>query len=63
MTGLDPRFRQQVLVAVVQDEGGQRNTGREKPREEPASTLWAPDIRASGEEVVALGFSRDLAAL
>lgn len=31
--------------------GGQRNSRREKPREEPASTLWAPDIRASGEEV------------
>lgn len=31
--------------------GGQRNSRREKPGEEPASTLGAPDIRANGEEV------------
>lgn len=51
MTRLDPRFRGQVLVAAVQDEGGQRTSRRGKPPEELASTLWAPDIRVSGEEV------------
>jgi len=31
--------------------GGQRNSRREKPREEPASTLCTPDVRVNGEEV------------